>query len=282
MNTPNPLIPQGSLQSRQPSNVRLAVISIVAVHVVFFGGLLLQGCKRDATTGGGATNTIADSSPLTSPATDTNYYSSATNLPAPAEPVFSAAPAPVATSSVPAFDYSTTGTVSSTSFTPTVPAGATSSDATQHTIKKGDTYSKIAKANGIAVSALTKANPGVDPARLKIGQKLTVPPPAPKEVSATTSGDTGSGSTYTVVAGDTLTRIAKKHGTTVSALRAANGMKVSMLKVGQKIKLPAPGSGASVPAPAPAQPAVQSPAPAEPLTTSPLPFSPPSVPAQQP
>ena len=50
MSTPNPLIPQGTFQAQAAkgaSNVRLAVATIVAIHVVFFGGLLLQGCKRD-------------------------------------------------------------------------------------------------------------------------------------------------------------------------------------------------------------------------------------------
>ena len=50
MSTPNPLIPQGTLQakaSRGASNIRIAVATIIAIHVVFFGGLLLQGCKRD-------------------------------------------------------------------------------------------------------------------------------------------------------------------------------------------------------------------------------------------
>ena len=50
MSAPNPLIPQGTFQAqaaKAASNVRLAVATIVAIHVVFFGGLLLQGCRRD-------------------------------------------------------------------------------------------------------------------------------------------------------------------------------------------------------------------------------------------
>ena len=44
-----------------------------------------------------------------------------------------------------------------------------------YSVVKGDTYSKIAKANGVSVSALAKANPGVDPAKLKVGQVLHIP-----------------------------------------------------------------------------------------------------------
>jgi LysM repeat protein len=46
--------------------------------------------------------------------------------------------------------------------------------------------------------------------------------------------------TYEVKRGDTLTRIAKTHGTTVKALREANGMKTDRILVGQKLKVPAP------------------------------------------
>ena len=69
MSTPNPLIPQGTFQaqaSKGASNVRLAVATIVAIHIVFFGGLLLQGCKRDpqTTTATGETNTAVNTTNL--------------------------------------------------------------------------------------------------------------------------------------------------------------------------------------------------------------------------
>src|SRR5947207_260229 len=49
MNTPNPLIPQGSLerQSKGKSTVRIAIFTIISIHAVFFAGLLMQGCRRD-------------------------------------------------------------------------------------------------------------------------------------------------------------------------------------------------------------------------------------------
>ena len=71
MNTPSPLSPLSPLAQAHngKSNVRLAVISIFALHAVFFGGLLLLGCKKstDTAQAGGATNTIATNelAPLT-------------------------------------------------------------------------------------------------------------------------------------------------------------------------------------------------------------------------
>ena len=55
--------------------------------------------------------------------------------------------------------------------------------------------------------------------------------------------------------GDNLTKIAAQHGTSVKALRAANGLKTDSIKVGQKLKIPAKAASAPVTAPAtPAEP----------------------------
>jgi LysM repeat protein len=52
--------------------------------------------------------------------------------------------------------------------------GTVSSDGT-YTIKSGDSLAKIARANGVSLSDLEAANPGVDPKRLKVGQKINLP-----------------------------------------------------------------------------------------------------------
>jgi LysM repeat protein len=44
-----------------------------------------------------------------------------------------------------------------------------------HTIASGDTFGKLAKKYGTTTAAIEKANPGVDSARLKIGQKIQLP-----------------------------------------------------------------------------------------------------------
>lgn len=45
-------------------------------------------------------------------------------------------------------------------------------------VKAGDTYYRIARANRTTTDALQAANPGVDPARLRVGQQLRIGPPA--------------------------------------------------------------------------------------------------------
>src|SRR5262245_29174482 len=46
MNTPNPLVPQGTFANRGKSPVPLTVFAILAVHVVLLGLLLIAGCNR--------------------------------------------------------------------------------------------------------------------------------------------------------------------------------------------------------------------------------------------
>lgn len=238
MNTPNPLVPQGSLHHRKgASNVRLAVVTIVAIHVVFFGGLLLQGCKRDTKKIEGS-NTSTESSAPTNALTygsmpDTNlFYTNASSLPSDRTNGAGTSPAP---------NVETNASFAATELASTNRLGNISTppgEGKDYIVAKGDSFFKIAKANGITVSALTKANPGVDSHKLKVGQKIKIPAaesPAGKNM-AEASG--APGSTYTVKAGDTLTKIAKSHGITVSELRAANAMKTSGLKPGQKLKIP--------------------------------------------
>ena len=119
--------------------------------------------------------------------------------------------------------------------------------AKQYVVVKGDSFYKIAKANGISIRALADANPGVDSSKLKVGQALEVPvgvepstatrAGAAAHASATASP---SPSRYVVKAGDTLGRIARAHRTTVQALKAANGLTSDRIVVGHSLKMPEP------------------------------------------
>jgi len=50
----------------------------------------------------------------------------------------------------------------------------------EYIVKSGDTGSKIAKANGTTVTALSEVNPGISWSHLKVGQTLKLPAPAAK------------------------------------------------------------------------------------------------------
>lgn len=54
-------------------------------------------------------------------------------------------------------------------------AGAAAPSGKTHAIAAGDNFGKVAKKYGISVAALEKANPDVNPSKLKIGQKIRLP-----------------------------------------------------------------------------------------------------------
>jgi LysM repeat protein len=65
------------------------------------------------------------------------------------------------------------------------------------------------------------------------------PAPAPAPVAAQPTPTPAPDRVYVVKQGDSLFSIAHAHGTTVNALRSANGLKKDSLSLGQKLKLPA-------------------------------------------
>jgi LysM repeat protein len=127
-------------------------------------------------------------------------------------------------------------------------------EAREYTIANKDTLSKIAKTHNVSLRELSKANPNIDPARLKVGQKIQIPagtgaPATPAaNVAADNSKPAATGKVHIVKPGETLTKIAKTYGTNPKALRSANNMKTDRLLVGQKLKIPVAngaGEGAS-------------------------------------
>ena len=154
----------------------------------------------------------------------------------------------------------------------TPPPDAVPPVVTEHVIAKGESFGSLSKKYGVSVKAIQQANPGVDSSRLKIGQKITIPPKPPGGPDAP-SASAGRGAEpevavgetlYTVQKGDNLTKIARERGTTAKAIRAANNLRTDQLRVGQKLKIPA---RTAPPAAAPsAAPATSTPAPIEPPT----------------
>jgi LysM repeat protein len=140
------------------SSVRNAVLVVVIIHVLFLTGLLLRGSldkeTKSAVSVVGAQETanrfgVANTAlelPTSQPVSRFPTYSVSTDLgelpPTPAE---SAAPV------------------------------------VSRTIVKGDSFARIAKQLRIPVATLLRANPGVNPARLQLGQKINVPIPSAAE-----------------------------------------------------------------------------------------------------
>lgn len=132
----------------------------------------------------------------------------------------------------------------------TATAGAAHADET-YRVRSGDTVSHIATRSGTTVAAIARANALADASRIRIGQVLTIPTAAgPSAPAAAAPAPAAAG--YTVVSGDTVSRIAAKHRTTVAAVVAANGLDSrAFIRIGQTLSIPGAG-GATAAAPAPA------------------------------
>jgi LysM repeat protein len=238
MNTPNPLVPQGTFaDGAVKSRTRIVVFTILAAHVVFVCMLLLQtaGCKR--TPPEGATEAV--NPPESFPPPNTNIFVPPTDLVTPTPPSN-------VVSTPPTNEVTPTPTPTPPT-PPTPPAGPEK----EHVIAKGENFYTLGKKYGVGFKAIAEANPGVDPTKLKIGQKVKIPAPKAKE-GAPAGADAGSpapaaAKAYTVKSGDTLMKIAKTHGVTIKALRSANNLKTDRIKVGDKLKIPAKGAAPATP-----------------------------------
>ena len=104
--------------------------------------------------------------------------------------------------------------------------------------RSGDTLYSLARRYGTTVDALTRANPGIDPNSLRVGQLICIPvaaaPPGPPG-AACPAGSTP----YVIRSGDTFYAIARRFNTTVAVLTAANPrVDPNNLRVGQLICIP--------------------------------------------
>lgn len=171
-------------------------------------------------------------------------------------------------------------------------------------VKKGDTLYSISRECEVSVAELMKANPGIDPARLRVGQVIhlpdTEPPPAsgnaPTPPSGNATGPSPSGSSdgsksptpppaseppefHTVVKGDTLSSIARRHGLSLAELRQLNPAASDILSIGQLLRVrkatqplvdagpakePSGGNRTTIVIPSEAQPGDEAPPPPKP------------------
>lgn len=103
-----------------------------------------------------------------------------------------------------------------------------------HRVRSGETWLGIATRYGVAPQALERANPDIDPARMRAGQLLEVP------AGAT---DRGEGFAHRVRAGETLWGIARQYGVSLEALREINDLENDRLRLDQMLLIPLSGAG---------------------------------------
>ena len=131
-----------------------------------------------------------------------------------------------------------------------------------HVVRPGDTFSRIAQANGVSQDALARANPSAYPDRLLVGEKLTIPGksagPAPRSSGTNSPAPVSSSRYHVVKKGESLGAIAKMHGIPTATVVTANKLKnANMIEPGQRLVIPG-GSVTKPAAPAPIFPPADS------------------------
>jgi len=127
----------------------------------------------------------------------------------------------------------------------------------RYVVQRGDSLERIARRYGVSLHDLERTNRIVNRNRIRVGQTLTIP----GRDGAAPPVETVR---YVVRRGDTLARIAARHGTTAEAIAAASGLRDrNRIRVGQTLLVPGGPELASAPAPPEPPPAAAAEAQAE-------------------
>jgi lipoprotein-anchoring transpeptidase ErfK/SrfK len=120
-------------------------------------------------------------------------------------------------------------------------APAYAREARAYIVQPGDTMLRIAARHDVSVSQLARANGLQWYSWVYVGQRLTIPG------DTTGAPPSSAATTYVVRRGDTLTRIAARHGVSVSGPAHANGLNLySWVYAGQRLTIPG-GTSPSAP-----------------------------------
>lgn len=99
------------------------------------------------------------------------------------------------------------------------------SDMLDHTVASGDTLSTIAASYGLKTATVLWANNLTDKSRLRVGQKLVIPPV--------------DGVAHSIKKGETIEKVAKEYGVTVASIQKQNSLISAVLPAaGQSIFIP--------------------------------------------
>ncbi len=199
------------------------IVCVVLFHVVLFTSLIMMpGCR----TSGGSKSEATPSADIVMPPTKEAIES----------PYVPPAPPPPRTHKE------------------TVVSAPKEAGATEYVVQKGDTLGSIAHKFGLSINELKEANKIKDANKIRINQKLIIPATGsikkdePKVASKETSAHKSSVKSakavaagpneYIVQPGDSLSKIAAKHGVKVSELKQANNLTSDKVKINQKLKIP--------------------------------------------
>ncbi len=198
--------------------------AVLAVHLLAFVFIFTSpGCQ----TG-----------PRSIPTPDSTVATGMGGAPAPSaafnEPVSTYTPAASAGRAAP----TRPGSPNAAAITPARPVVSNVTPVSSYTVERGDSLWSIAKKNHLTVAELAKANSLSVSSTLQPGQKLIIPGQSASTPMDLSTGSADGPSTYTVLSGDTMATIARKHGITTAQLRAANNRSSDIVRLGETLNLP--------------------------------------------
>jgi membrane-bound lytic murein transglycosylase D len=116
-----------------------------------------------------------------------------------------------------------------------------------HRVRRGENLSTIAQRYGVSMKAIARANRLNKNYTIVTGRSLKIPTSRASAAKGETTPLTAWSKTTThrVRKGDSLWILARRYGTTTSAIQRENKLRGSKLYIGQKLKMPAPGKSAA-------------------------------------
>jgi LysM repeat protein len=118
---------------------------------------------------------------------------------------------------------------------------AAQAQGTVHVVQRGETLYSIARRYGTTASALASINGLRNPNLIYVGQRLSI-----SGSGGGGGGATATGGVHVVQRGETLYSIARRYGTTASALASINGLRnPNLIYVGQRLSISGSGGGGS-------------------------------------
>lgn len=255
--------------------------------------MMLQGCKanKPGTQGSPApmpsATYVEPSAPAASvdtmapaaPAASTTTVTTLPAEPAPVAPVVEPQPSQVATVKQlppPAKKPAPVKAPAPVVAAPAAPAAAPAAGGFVYTVKPGDQLFAVSRRYNVKMAAIEKANPGLNPNRIRVGQKITIPGVAaaaptavaaapatapakdPKVMQAAAPAPVAAANTvapvktksafkpysgptkeYKVRSGDSLGKIAYENGISIRALKELNKLAKDNVRVGQTLLVPA-------------------------------------------
>jgi lysozyme len=167
----------------------------------------------------------SDDDPVVVPATTTAIFATTT------VDVSTGDASTAATTTEAVYEAPTTTTTTTITAAPATTTEAPPEVAESVTVEAGDSLSKIAKRFGTNVDTLVRINELCDANQIFVGQVILLTDPDADEPA-----EEGDVLIVTVMAGDSLTKIAKRHDTTVEEIMERNAIDdANLLFVGQEL-----------------------------------------------